>query len=189
MEPDAVGASKPRLSLVNRLSYLRIADQTRFSRPAAMDAERRRQGLAALEKLKADKIMILHIVRSDRSLHCYFHGQTHELAHVEELSGEFVRHPRWKQLFLAWKPILMITGILALVAYSCSPTALAGAVVFLVALVPYFLVLCVFGPRYSHVGIVPAFIIAVLGGLLWGAFLRAGERRHQIERQRQELKR
>jgi hypothetical protein len=144
-------------------------------------AERHRRRLAAIEPLGSERIISMRVVTSDRCFHCYFDEDTHEPVDCEEFSGQFLTLPRWREIFLAWPVSAGVAVTLGFAAYLASPSPNAALVVFSVAFLFYLLAISLYGIRHAIEGAVPALIIALLSGLLWGAFLRAEAKRQLIE--------
>ena len=175
------GTSKPQLTSLDRRSFLSGVKRTFYNRSTPEQAERHRRRLAAIEPLGCERIISVRVVTSDRCFHCYFDEDTHEPVDFEEFSGQFLVLPRWREILLAWRVSAGVAVTLGIAAYLASPSPNAALVVFSVAFLFYLLAISLYGIRHAIEGAVPALMIALLGGLLWGAFLRAEARKHLIE--------
>jgi len=180
--------ARPNLISSEKSSYVHIAEQNilpvaqnKLGQPVSKGAQSQLSRYAALKKILGDEIIILKLIRNDRDFSSYFDGTTRDLVYFEEFTGQFVPLPRWKELLFAWRPIILVITILGIVSYATAPTVQGATWLFIASVGLFGTAVILFGPGSLIEAAIPALIIALLGGLLLGAWSRAIARKQAIE--------
>lgn len=187
VHPSRSPLERPKAWGYDRAAYLESLERVNYGSTSSKTETVRRTKISALRQSRCRHICEVDIISNDGLFRSIFADGSNELLHAEVLPRAFVAVPKWQQLLLSWRAIGIVTGLLASVAYATSPDYGAALMVFLGALVVFILILYVFGPRQVVEAAIPAFFIALLGGLLMGMWSHAVQRRQGLEIQ-QELK-
>lgn len=175
------GPWKPEFRVIEKSTYIAVAEQTCFMPSARKEAEDHVRLLAALKQAKGERVLLLSIASNNGVFRCFFEESTLELIHHEFVCGRLGGFPRWKDLMFSWRVIVLVMSILAAASLVTAPSLLCAIAIYAAALIFYFLILLVFGSGHAIEGAVLALILVILAGLLCGAYYRAIQKREQIK--------
>lgn len=176
--PKGTAPARRVLRVHNKSAYIKQLGRVNYGADGSRLEKLRKQLIGSLSMENAQTIWELEVSSQEGMVRLLFTEGGQSLIQAVSLPVTFVNKPRWTEVISVWPWIIAMGVCLAFLATITAPTLYSAAILFAVALSFYLLSIWLFGPSHAGIAAIPTLVLALIIGLLWGAFYRTNARKH-----------